>query len=519
MTSSLHLLVLHDRQETPRKLFKMMLAAFPDIRAEVHELLQDGDKVVARATFSGTHQGEFMGVPASGNPVRWDVIDILEFRDDTALPIGASWTWPARGPRWPRHLTDPGQDHPHRPVASPIAPPPRQDGCVKVAARSQVPPFAVMEIIAAANARRALGQDVLNLAAGEPAAGASRVVRQSAIDLLRAGGLGYTEASGTPALREAIAAHYADWYDTTVDPGNVAVTTGSSGGFVLAFLAAFDPGDRVALARPGYPAYRNILSALGCEVVGLACGPQTRFQPTVEILAAAHSEQPLDGLVVASPANPTGTMIDAAELAAIADWCAAHEVRLISDEIYHGITYTDAQVPTAARFLDSGTIVVNSFSKYWAMTGWRLGWLVLPDDLVAPVDALAGNLALCPPALAQHAAIAALGAEGMAAARENVAHYAAARAHLLERLPELGWGRVAPADGAFYLYGDISALGLDSPTWCARLLDEAGVALTPGTDFDPVDGRDYVRLSFASPVEVIREAVDRIVAWQRGLAT
>ena len=388
---------------------------------------------------------------------------------------------------------------------------------MKVAARAQVPPFAVMEIIAAANARRTLGHDVLNLAAGEPAAGASQVVRQRAIDLLHADGLGYTEASGTPALRAVIAAHYADWYDTAVDPRNVAVTTGSSGGFVLAFLAAFDAGDRVALARPGYPAYRNILSALGCEVVTLACGPRTRYQPTMEMLAAAHAEQPLDGVVVASPANPTGTMIDTAELFAIADWCASHDVRLISDEIYHGITYTEARVATAARFLASGALVVNSFSKYWAMTGWRLGWMVLPDDLVAPVEALAGNLALCPPALAQHAAVAALGAEGMAAARENVAHYAQARAHLLERLPELGWGRVAPADGAFYLYADISALGLDSPTWCARLLDEAGVALTPGTDFDPVEGRDYVRLSFASPVDDVREAVDRIVAWQRGL--
>ena len=387
---------------------------------------------------------------------------------------------------------------------------------MKVAARAHVPPFAVMEIIAAANARRAVGQDVLNLAAGEPSAGASPVVRRRAIDVLDSGGgLGYTEALGMPALRAAIAGHYANWYDLTLEPTSVAVTTGSSGGFTLAFLAAFDVGDRVALTRPGYPAYRNILTALGCHVVDLPCGPETRYQPTLEMLAAAHAHEALDGLVLASPANPTGTMVDPDQLTDIARWCAAHGVRLVSDEIYHGITYTGAEVPTAARFCDSGAIVVNSFSKFWAMTGWRLGWLVLPEDLVAPVGALAGNFSLCPPTLAQHAGIAALSPEGMAAARLNVTGYAATRELLLARLPELGWTHVAPADGAFYLYADVSASGIDSVTWCARLLDEAGVALTPGTDFDPVDGHRCVRLSFASPVELVSEALDRIITWQR----
>ncbi len=374
-----------------------------------------------------------------------------------------------------------------------------------------------MQIIAAANARRAAGRNVLNLAAGEPAAGADQVVLQRAVDLLSAGeSLGYTEALGVPALRTAIAAHYRDSYGVALDARSVAVTTGSSGGFVLAFLAAFDAGDRVALARPGYPAYRNILAALGCQVVDLPCGPQTRFQPTVDMLAVAHAQQPLDGLIVASPANPTGAMIDADRLAAIAEWCAAHGVRLISDEIYHGITYTDAPAASAARYLDSGAIVVNSFSKYWAMTGWRLGWLVLPEDLIGPVDALAGNLALCPPTLSQHAAVEALSPAAMDAARRNVAGYAAARALLLRRLPDLGWTGFAPADGAFYLYGDVSASGVDSTAWCARLLDEAGVALTPGTDFDPVDGHRYVRLSFASPLAVVEEAIDRIIVWQQG---
>lgn len=393
---------------------------------------------------------------------------------------------------------------------------------VKVARRAQVPPFAVMDIIAEANRRKAAGRPVLNLCAGEPATGASDVVRDRAAAILASGQLGYTEALGSPALRAEIAAHYARWYALELDPARIAVTTGSSGGFVLAFLAAFDVGDTVVLARPGYPAYRNVLDALGCEVVEIACGPEVRYQPTVEQLEALDA--PPAGLVVASPANPTGTMIEPAELAALAAWCAAHGVRLISDEIYHGITYAGPtanpyreSAPTAARFLDEGAIVVNSFSKFWAMTGWRLGWLVLPDDLLPAVDALAGNVALCPPALSQEAAIAAFSDAGYEAAFANVARYAAARELVLSRLGELGWSQVAPADGAFYVYADISSSGLDSREWCARLLAEADVALTPGTDFDPVGGHDWVRLSFASDVRVVGEAVDRILAWQSSL--
>jgi aspartate/methionine/tyrosine aminotransferase len=391
---------------------------------------------------------------------------------------------------------------------------------MKVSQRSHVPPFAVMDILAAANARRAAGASVLNLCAGEPSTGASDVVRDRAAQLLAGGDLGYTESLGSPALRAAIAGHYRRWYDVEVDPARVAVTTGSSGGFMLAFLAAFDVGDRVALARPGYPAYANILAALGCEVVDLDCGPETRYQPTVEQLEAL--DPPVTGLIVAGPANPTGTLIDPAALAELTAWCTEHGVRLISDEIYHGITYPTSPepapgAPTAAHALDGGAVVVNSFSKYWAMTGWRLGWLLLPEDLAGPVDALAGNVALCPPALAQHAGVAAFSPEGYAAAQANVTQYAAGRQLVLDRLPELGWSRVAPADGAFYVYADISATGLRSPQWCARALDEAGVALTPGTDFDPAHGADWVRLSFASAPSVVAEAVDRIVDWQRGL--
>ena len=386
---------------------------------------------------------------------------------------------------------------------------------MKVARRSDVPPFAVMEILAAAKARRAAGKDVIILCAGEPSEGAPTAVRERAAALLAEGDLGYTEATGTPELKGKLAQHYRDTYGAEVPADAIAITTGSSGAFLLAFLAAFEHGDRVALARPGYPAYANILRALGCEVVDLPCGPDQRYQPTVEQLAQAG---PFDGLVLASPANPTGTMVTPDELAGIAGWCERTGTRLVSDEIYHGITYAGApEAATAAAFREDGAIVVSSFSKLWGMTGWRLGWLVLPDDLVAPVDALAGNLALCPPTLAQHAALAAFDDEGMAAARAATKRYAQCRQMLLDALPRLRWDPVAPADGAFYLYGDIAWTGLDSPTYCARLLDEAGVALTPGTDFDPAGGRDWVRLSFAVAPDELARAIDRIVAWQDGL--
>jgi aspartate/methionine/tyrosine aminotransferase len=389
-------------------------------------------------------------------------------------------------------------------------------GAVKVARRSDVPPFAVMEILAAAKARRAAGKDVVILCAGEPSGGAPAGVRERAAALLAQGDLGYTEATGTPELKAALARHYRETYGAEVPTDAIAITTGSSGAFLLAFLAAFEHGDRVALARPGYPAYANILTALGCVVVDLECGPDQRYQPTVEQLEA---EGPFDGLVLASPANPTGTMVTPDELAAIAGWCERTGTRLVSDEIYHGITYAGApEAATAAAFRAEGAIVVSSFSKFWGMTGWRLGWLVLPDDLVGPVSALAGNLALCPPALAQHAALAAFDDDGMASARAATKRYAQCRQMLLDALPRLRWDPVAPADGAFYLYGDISWTGLDSPTYCARLLGEAGVALTPGTDFDPAAGRDWVRLSFAVAPDDLRTAIDRIVAWQETLA-
>ncbi|HEY5877721.1 MAG TPA: aminotransferase class I/II-fold pyridoxal phosphate-dependent enzyme [Nakamurella sp.] len=370
------------------------------------------------------------------------------------------------------------------------------------ATRSRVAPFYVMRVLAAAARRRAAGAVVWDLAAGQPSTAAPAPVRAAAHAALDSHILGYTEAPGIRPLREAIAGHYRDRYDLTVATDNVVVSTGSSGGFLLAFLTAFDVGSRVGLARPGYPAYRNILHALGCEVVDLPCGPQARYQPTVAMLENLG----LDGLIVASPANPTGTMLEPVELTALATWCAGHGVRLISDEIYHGITYTG--VTGSSWQTDRHGIVVNSFSKYFSMTGWRIGWLLVPDDLVDVVDALAGNLAICPPAPAQYAAVAAF--DAYAECDDHVQRYAHNRGLLLNGLRRLGFDRLAPADGAFYVYADIGNLTDDSADFCARLLTEAGVAAAPGIDFDVVDGRRFIRFSFAGATRTIEGALDAL---------
>ena len=332
---------------------------------------------------------------------------------------------------------------------------------VRAARRAAVPPFEVMAVLDRVAQLRSTGREVLSLCAGEPAGGAPTDVRELAARWHASGNpMGYTGALGLTELRTAIASHYRRWYDLDIDPGSVAVTTGASGAFVLVFLSAFDAGDRVAVVRPGYPAYRNLLAALGIEVVEIPVGPDTRFQPTPALLDAAVSEHGrLSGLVLASPANPTGSMVDHGELTAIANWCAASDVRLVSDEIYHGITYPDAS-PTAdaadrrgtcAWSIDTSTVVVSSFSKYWGMTGWRLGWALLPEDLRAPVEALAGNVALCPPTPSQLAAVAAFTDRSYAEADAAVAALAHERRFLFDSLDRLGWGPVAPADGAFYL--------------------------------------------------------------------
>lgn len=398
---------------------------------------------------------------------------------------------------------------------------------LKVAARAQVPPFQVMDILSRVAELRAQGRSVISLCAGEPGGGAPAAVSETAAAIHGAGTpLTYTPALGIASLREAIARHYKRWYGLEVSARNVAVTTGSSGAFMLSFLAAFSVGDRVALARPGYPAYKNILRALGVEVIELDCGPETRFQPTAEMLDdAVASYGPLSGLMLASPANPTGTMVSRAELSELSQWCAENSVRLISDEIYHGITYPTAEAADAkgvcAWELDRSGVVISSFSKFWGMTGWRLGWALLPDDLVDVVDALAGNVALCPPAPAQLAAVEAFTEGSYAEAEAFVAEFARTRSYLLDNVERLGWGNVAPADGAFYFYADLGpALEgfADSAAYCSALLEEAGVAIVPGLDFDSIAGGRTVRLSFAAGLEAVAEGVERIIEFQRGRA-
>lgn len=382
-----------------------------------------------------------------------------------------------------------------------------------VALRADIPPFYVMDVWLAAAERQRTHGDLVNLSAGQPSAGAPTAVREAAIAALQENQLGYTVALGIPELREAIAARYAGQFGLTVGLDDVVLTTGSSGGFLLAFLACFDVGDRVAIASPGYPCYRNILTALGCEVVEIPCGADTRFQPTAAMLA--ELDPPVQGVIVASPANPTGTVIPPDELAAIATWCEATGTRLISDEVYHGLVYDGAPPTSCAWQTSRKAVVVNSFSKYYAMTGWRLGWLLVPPELRRAVDRLTGNFTICPPALAQHAAVAAFTQESTAEADGLLAHYAENRRLLLDGLRAIGIDRLAPADGAFYVYADVSHLTDASLSFCAKLLADTGVAIAPGVDFDTLHGNSFVRLSFAGPTADITEALGRIGDWLR----
>ncbi|WP_442864261.1 pyridoxal phosphate-dependent aminotransferase [Brevibacterium sp. BRM-1] len=385
----------------------------------------------------------------------------------------------------------------------------------------EVRAFAVMDIVARVAQLRAAGEDVISLCVGEPSQGAPAAVRARAAEVLTDGtDLGYCPAPGIEPLRAALREHYRRWYGLDIPLERFFITTGSSGAFLLSFLAAFDPGDRVALARPGYAAYKNILAAVGCEVVELDCGVAERFQPTVELLDAAQREAPLTGLMIASPANPTGTMIGAEQLEELADWCRRHGVRLISDEIYHGISFTDSKGECALAY-DDDAVVISSFSKYWGMTGWRLGWAILPEDLADPVAALAGNVTLCAPVPAQHAAVEAFSEAAYAEAEVAVAGYAAARQYVLDAVPELGWTDLAPADGAFYMYANIDdVLGpyANATEWCAALLEQERVALSPGLDFDTANGDRAVRLSLAVGPEATFEALQRIKRFQARLA-
>ena len=378
---------------------------------------------------------------------------------------------------------------------------------LKVASRAAIPPFIAMEVLRAANARAASGGAVFHLELGQPDTPAPAAVIEAAKRALDSNRLGYTEALGIGPLREAIAGHYRRDYGLEIDPSRVVVTTGSSGAFMLGFLSAFEPGDRVALAAPGYPAYRNILLALDLRPVDLPVGPETRFHPTPELLDAL--DEPVEGLIVASPANPTGSMLSPAELAGLVAHCRDRGIRLVSDEIYHGIVY-DGVAATVAAYSDSA-IVINSFSKYFSMTGWRLGWMVLPPDLLRAVECLAQNLFISAPTLPQLAALAVFDCKAELDA--NVARYRRNRDLLLAELPKAGLQRFAPPDGAFYLYADVANLTNDSEAFCRRLLAERGVALTPGTDFDSGRGHRSLRISFAGSTEDMAEAARRLIGW------
>ncbi len=382
---------------------------------------------------------------------------------------------------------------------------------LKIAARGQVTPFMVMDVMRAANRREAAQQAVYHLEVGQPGAGAPQGVLDAAARALSDDRLGYTDALGIAPLREAIAEYYHEYYGFRIDPERVVVTTGSSGGFVLAFLSVFDAGDRVAIAAPGYPCYRAILSAFGVEPVELMASADDRFQPTTALLEQAQRDGPLDGLIVASPSNPTGTMLLTAEFRALAAYCDAHGIRLISDEIYHGITY-DRKADTALAFTDNA-MIINSFSKYFSMTGWRVGWMVVPAELVRTMECLAQNLFISAPTLSQFAALAAFDYRAEFDAR--VAGYNTNRQLLLDALPKAGFSKLAPADGAFYIYADIGDLTNDSESFCRRILDETGVALTPGLDFDRARGARFMRASYAESEEVIRAAADALIDWKR----
>ncbi|WLB50479.1 pyridoxal phosphate-dependent aminotransferase [Bradyrhizobium japonicum] len=375
--------------------------------------------------------------------------------------------------------------------------------------RSDVPPFMVMDVMAAAARIEAAGGHVIHMEVGQPATGAPKTAIAAAHAALEAGRIDYTSALGIPSLRERITRHYRDAYGCDVSPERIVVTTGSSGGFILAFLSMFAPGDRVAVTVPGYPPYRHILTALGCEPVLIETTNDTRHALTGEALLAAHRKAPLKGVLVGSPANPTGTMMSREALAGLIAAAEDAGIRFISDEIYHGLDYAFPAATAAA--LSEHALVINSFSKYFCMTGWRVGWMVVPEILVRPIERLQQNLSISVPSLSQIAAEAAF--DG-AAEMEVIKHgYQENRRILIEGLPKAGLSKFLPADGAFYLYADVSDFTSDSFEFAKQMLEQAHVAATPGLDFDPIHGRSFIRLSYARSAAEMREAVDRIAHW------
>ena len=388
---------------------------------------------------------------------------------------------------------------------APAAPP-------RVAARSAIDSFIVMDVMREAAEREAQGANIIHMEVGQPGTRAPRLALEAVRESLDTDLLGYTLALGREDLRAAIAAHYKAVYGIGIAPERVVVTAGSSAGFVLAFLACFDVGDGVLLPSPGYPCYRHILTALGQRPVNITTGPATRWMPSAEDIGAAAVADPrVRGLLIASPANPTGTMIGRARLAFLAEQCRAAGLWFISDEIYHGLTY-DAPAETALAYSDDA-IVINSFSKYFSMTGWRIGWMVVPERLVGALERLAQNLYISPPAVSQVAALGAL--KAIEELEANRAIYAANRALLLDELPKAGFSRIVPADGAFYLYADVSDMTVDSLAFTKRMLAEAGVAATPGLDFDAAHGGRFVRFSYARSTADMIEGARRLKAWKR----
>lgn len=377
--------------------------------------------------------------------------------------------------------------------------------------RGEVSPFLAMDVFAAAASKERAGESIVHMEVGQPGAPAPEAVRQAARRALDIGKIGYTEALGMRSLRERIARHYQDCYNVAVPADRIAVTTGSSAGFILSFLSMFDAGDRVAIASPGYPAYRNTLAALGLDPVTIETSASTGWVVTGDAVAKAHAETPLKGVLVMSPANPSGTMMSAEALADLAQTCRRLGIWLISDEIYHGLTY-DKPAETALAF-DDHAVIVNSFSKYYCMTGWRVGWMVLPESLVRPVERLSQSLYISAPQLSQIAAEAAFDAiEELEAIK---AGYARNRALFMKELPRLGYGEMLPVDGAFYAYIDIGQFTNDSMAYCRRLLDEVGIAATPGLDFDPDRGNRFMRLSFAGTYADCESAVERLQRFRR----
>ncbi|MGA3064938.1 MAG: aminotransferase class I/II-fold pyridoxal phosphate-dependent enzyme [Methylocystis sp.] len=379
----------------------------------------------------------------------------------------------------------------------------------KPSRRAAVAPFMAMDVLRQARRLEQAGRQIIHMELGEPGAPAPLLVREAAVAALRDGRLGYGEAMGDAVLRERIARHYAEHYGVEVASDRVMVTTGSSGAFLLAFLAGFDAGARVGVVQPGYPPYANILESLGLSLAPIEVGPETRFAPTVELIEAAHRRERLDGLLLMSPANPTGAMIAPAELEKICAFCEDAGVVLVSDEIYHRLEY-EGRAETALRF-SRGAIVVNSFSKYYAMTGWRLGWAIAPASLARPMERLQQSLAICAPTLSQRAALAAFDAgEELESIKRG---YARSRSLLLRQLPRIGLPLFAPPDGAFYIYADVSHLTTDSVRFCTDMLEEIGVAVTPGVDFDRARGASTLRISYAGAPEEVALGVERLSAW------